>query len=124
MKLEEAIKIFRLFSDPKRLKIFLLLLDSELCVCEMMDILKVEQSLLSHQLKVLRDAGLIESRRHGRWIFYGVPPKRQQQLRPLFEAWLKDEIARSRKQGQMVKEKRSGHAISREKRSSENQNSR
>ncbi|MCI4446248.1 MAG: winged helix-turn-helix transcriptional regulator [Candidatus Aminicenantes bacterium] len=106
MKLEEAVKIFKVFSDPKRLRIFLLLLDSELCVCELMDILKVEQSLLSHQLKILREAGLADIRRRGRWVFYYVPAQRKKQLSPLVEAWLKEELAQARKQGKLVKEKK------------------
>ncbi|MBC7362213.1 MAG: winged helix-turn-helix transcriptional regulator [Candidatus Aminicenantes bacterium] len=106
MKLEEAVKIFKVFSDPKRLRIFLLLLDSELCVCELMDILKVEQSLLSHQLKIMREAGLAETRRRGRWVFYYVPEKRRQELSQLFEAWLKEELIQARKRSKMVKDKK------------------
>ncbi len=58
--MKEAIKIFKALSDPTRLRILLLLLKRNLCVCELMFILKMEQSRLSHQLKILKDADLVE----------------------------------------------------------------
>ncbi|MDI6698661.1 MAG: metalloregulator ArsR/SmtB family transcription factor [Candidatus Saccharicenans sp.] len=93
MKLAEAVRVFRVFSDRTRLRIFLLLLDSELCVGELMALLQMEQSLLSHQLKVMRRAGLVEARRSGRWIFYQILPVYRKQLEPLLRAWLKEELA-------------------------------
>lgn len=106
MNLGKVVKIFKIFSDPTRLRIFLLLLDSELCVCELMSLFKMEQSLISHQLKIMREAGLVEARRQGRWVFYRVPQTRRQELAPLFEAWLKDELLRTRQQNKMVKDKK------------------
>jgi ArsR family transcriptional regulator, arsenate/arsenite/antimonite-responsive transcriptional repressor len=44
----------------------------ESCVCELTDVLQTEQSRLSFQLKVLRDAGLIHDRPEGRWIYYSI----------------------------------------------------
>lgn len=93
MKLDEALGIFRAFSDRTRLRIFLLLLDSELCVGELMALLKIEQSLISHQLRGLRQAGLVEARRSGRWIYYRIPAGCRKQLEPAFREWFREELA-------------------------------
>lgn len=78
MLMEPVLKKMKALSDPTRLRIMLLLLEQELCVCELETVLSVEQSRLSHALRLLRDAGLIDERREGRWVFYkaseGVSP--------------------------------------------------
>lgn len=106
MKLDEVLRIFRIFSDRTRLRIFLLFLDAELCVGELMAILQLEQSLISHQLGIMRQAGLIEARRNGRWVFYRISPGRRKQLEPLFRDWLKEELAVSGHKVRTVKEKK------------------
>jgi ArsR family transcriptional regulator, arsenate/arsenite/antimonite-responsive transcriptional repressor len=63
---------FHALSEPLRLSILELLLDRELCVCDICDRLKVSQSKLSFHLKTLKDAGLIRSRQEGRWIYYSL----------------------------------------------------
>jgi len=60
----------RVLADEARLRILGLLADRELCVCEMVGVLKLSQPLVSHHLRVLRDAGLLSSRRRGKWIYY------------------------------------------------------
>jgi DNA-binding transcriptional ArsR family regulator len=63
----------RLLGEENRLRIFSLLARSEMCVCEIEDATGLSQSLVSNHLAVLRNAGLVESRRDdedGRWIFY------------------------------------------------------
>ena len=73
--METTIKIFKALSDEARLRIFLLFIHSEeLCVCELVNILKIEQSRISHSIRILREAGLIVSRREGRWIIYSINP--------------------------------------------------
>ncbi len=93
MKVDQAVGVFRVFSDRTRLRIFLLLLDAELCVREMMALLKTEQSLLSHQLQIMRQAGLVEFRRNGRWIYYRILPACRKQLEPVFREWFREELA-------------------------------
>jgi len=72
--MEEYIKIFSALSDQTRLRIYLILAEGELCVCELTCALDMEQSRISHNLKVLKEAGLISSRRIGKWMFYSIPP--------------------------------------------------
>jgi ArsR family transcriptional regulator len=72
MPINDIVKIFRALSDPTRLRIMLLLRRRDLCVCELMYILRMEQSRVSHHMRVLRDAGIAEDVREGRWIIYRI----------------------------------------------------
>ena len=73
--MEAAIKMFKALSDETRLRIYLLLLQGELCVCELVNILNMEQSRISHSVRILKEAGLVVNRREGKWIIYAVNPK-------------------------------------------------
>ena len=73
--MEETIKMFKALSDETRLRIYLLLLQSELCVCELVNILSIEQSRISHSVRILKEAGLVVNRREGKWIIYEVNPE-------------------------------------------------
>jgi len=68
------IKMLSALADETRLRMYLLLSKNELCVCELMMILHMEQSRISHCLRVLKEAGLVESRREGKWIVYFENP--------------------------------------------------
>ncbi|MEC4851355.1 MAG: metalloregulator ArsR/SmtB family transcription factor [Jaaginema sp. PMC 1079.18] len=61
---------FRALGDPLRLQILDLLRSQELCVCELCEKLNTSQSKLSFHLKTLKDAGLVQARQEGRWIYY------------------------------------------------------
>ena len=66
---------FKALSDPNRLRIFAELMAGDSCNCELKDNLDLAPNLLSHHLKVLEKAGLVDSRRDvidGRWIYYAV----------------------------------------------------
>jgi len=73
--MRQVIKVFKALSDPTRLCILMLLLQRELCVCELVFTLKMEQSRVSYQLRVLRDADLVEDIREGKWTKYRIPEK-------------------------------------------------
>lgn len=62
--------LFKLFGDTTRIKILYSLFESELCVCAIAELLKMEQSAISHQLKILKDAKLVGCRRDGRTNVY------------------------------------------------------
>ncbi len=76
---DNKIKIISSFlaslANPLRLRLFRLLLEDDFCVCELQILLKVEQSRLSHQLRLLRLYGLIEAVEEGRWSVYKVSPE-------------------------------------------------
>jgi len=62
--------LFKLFGDSTRMKILYGLLSAELCVCAVAELLHMEQSAVSHQLKKLKQADLVRCRREGRTIVY------------------------------------------------------
>lgn len=62
--------LFKVFGDTTRIKILYALFESELCVCAIADLLKMNQSAISHQLKVLKDNNLVANRREGKTIYY------------------------------------------------------
>lgn len=64
--------IFKTLSDPTRLRILRLLLDAgtEICVCELVDSLEEPQYNISKHVNALKAAGLLESRKDGRWVYY------------------------------------------------------
>lgn len=64
---------FKLLADPSRLRIIYALLEgSELCVSDLAGLAEVSESATSHQLRQLRLAGLVRSRKQGRKVFYRV----------------------------------------------------
>ncbi len=67
---KKAVALFHALSDETRLELLDRLKDGEQCVCELTDAMKAAQSRLSFHLKVLKDAGLVEDRREGRWMYY------------------------------------------------------
>lgn len=63
---------FKVFGDSTRIKIIYLLLKSELCVCDIAEILSMSQSAISHQLRTLRDAKLVKYRKEGKTVYYSL----------------------------------------------------
>lgn len=68
--------MFRAFSDPTRLRILHLLRSGELCVCDLVEILKVPQPTASRHLGYLKRAGLITAQKKGYWTYYTLMPSR------------------------------------------------
>ncbi len=65
---------FKALGEPTRLRILAHLQAGEACVCDVQEAIAIPANLLSHHLKVLREAGLISGTRRGRWIDYRVEP--------------------------------------------------
>jgi ArsR family transcriptional regulator len=102
LKMKQTVKIFKSLSDPTRLRILFLLLQHELCVCELTYILEMEQSRISHQLRVLRNADLLEDIRDGKWIIYRISEKKKKDLKLIFDRIIGKDLANSE---EMTKEK-------------------
>ena len=69
---------FGVLADPTRLRLLSLIAAAgEACAaCDLVEPLGVSQPTVSHHLKVLREAGLVESRKEGRWVYYRPVPER------------------------------------------------
>ena len=73
---------FKALSEPARVAIVNRLASSgEACVCELVDVLELAQPTVSHHLRVLREAGLIEQERRGTWMYYHLVPSAIEALR-------------------------------------------
>lgn len=63
---------FKVFADTTRIKMLYVLLCSEMCVCDLAQILNMTQSAISHQLRLLKQMDLVKNRRDGKTIFYSL----------------------------------------------------
>ena len=96
---EAVIAMLRALADPNRLRIFDFLMQGDSCNCELNENLGLPPNLLSHHLRVLREAGLITSRRDavdGRWIYYAVNRAAIQHWRTWFSWFLDPERVQER----------------------------
>lgn len=73
--MKHSARIFKALSDETRLRILKMLEQRPLCVCEIQYVLKGSQPNISHHLKTLADAGLVESKKDGLWVDYRLPDK-------------------------------------------------
>lgn len=71
-QLYDLAELYKIFGDSTRIKILYVLLESEMCVCDISTLLGASQSAVSHQLKILRQADLIKPRRDGKTVFYSL----------------------------------------------------
>ena len=65
-------ELFRIFGDSTRIRILYVLFEAEMCVCDIAALLGMTQSAISHQLKALKNARLVKSRRDGKTVFYSL----------------------------------------------------
>lgn len=65
-------ELFKVFGDTTRIKILYLLHESELCVCDIAQLLGMSQSAVSHQLRTLKNSKLVQFRRAGKTVFYSL----------------------------------------------------
>lgn len=70
--IQEQVKVFKAFSDEKRLMILEKLKGGELCACDLLEDMEIGQSTLSHHMKILTDAGIVNGRKEGKWTHYSI----------------------------------------------------
>ena len=70
--LYDLAELFKVFGDSTRIKILYVLFESEMCVCDIAQILQMSQSAISHQLRLLKASKLVKFRREGKTIFYSL----------------------------------------------------
>ncbi len=84
---ERLAATFKALADPTRVAIVSRLACGEdCCVCDLTDAFELSQPTVSHHLRVLRDAGLIEAERRGTWAYYRLVPEAIERLRDVFAA--------------------------------------
>ncbi|MBQ4087276.1 MAG: helix-turn-helix transcriptional regulator [Clostridia bacterium] len=70
--LYDLAELYKVFGDTTRIKILYVLFEQEMCVCDIAQILNMTMSAISHQLRVLKQAGLVKYRRDGKTVFYSL----------------------------------------------------
>ena len=83
----ELARILKALADPARLRLLSLVLshvDGEACVCDLVPSLDLSQPTVSHHLKVLHEAGLLDREKRGVWVFYRARPEAMSALGELF----------------------------------------
>ena len=84
---DQLSRVLKALADPVRLRLLSLIgahAGGEACVCELVDRFDLSQPTISHHLKVLREAGLIDAERRGTWVYYRALPGVLEQLAGLF----------------------------------------
>lgn len=79
-EIESLSNMFKLFADNTRLRIICSILNTELCVCDLCELLELNQSTVSHQLQILRNAKLVKYRREGKQIYYSLQDEHIEQI--------------------------------------------
>ena len=70
--MKKTANIFKALSDETRLRVVKLLQERELCVCELIQVLNMSQPRISRHLSVLKNAGIVDDRREGKWVYYSL----------------------------------------------------
>lgn len=78
--LDELAQFFKVFGETSRLKILSALYLSELCVCDLVDSLGMNQPAVSHQLRVLRAAKIVKARKQGKHVYYSLDDNHVREL--------------------------------------------
>lgn len=85
---EENSKIFKALSDAKRLKILDIIHNEEKCACVLLEKLDLTQSGLSYHMRILTEAGVVNSRQDGKWTHYSINEKGLQKAKKILDNYL------------------------------------
>lgn len=91
--LDPLLAITRALADPTRLRILLALRRRELCACQITELFGLAPSTMSKHFGLLRQAGLVQSRKTGRWVFYRLPDGPPPPLTREALAWVRQALA-------------------------------
>lgn len=92
----EILNITRALSDETRVRVLMMLSGGELCLCQIIEILKLAPSTVSKHMSILRQAGLVETRKEGRWIYYRLTDSKNRPANEILK-WLKKHLENDRK---------------------------
>jgi ArsR family transcriptional regulator len=70
--LDSIVCFFSVFADPTRVRMLSALAISEMCVTDLSHVLEINQTTISHQLRLLKNLGIVKCERHGKVIFYSL----------------------------------------------------
>lgn len=73
--MQDFLSITKALSDENRVRVLMALSSGELCVCQVIELLKLAPSTVSKHMSILKQARLIESNKNGKWVYYRLPDK-------------------------------------------------
>lgn len=79
-EMEHVAELFKLCGDPTRVGILCALSRHELCVCEIASVLSMSSSAVSHQLRLLKQTGIIQAHRKGKSVLYSIVDKHIEEI--------------------------------------------
>jgi len=82
-------QIAKALADENRVRILMSLDNSELCVCQIIHLLRLAPSTVSKHISILYQAGLVDSRKEGRWVYYRLPDKKASPLASAAIDWMR-----------------------------------
>ena len=91
-KISGFLRLSRALSDENRVRILMCLQDGELCLCQIINLLGLAPSTVSKHMAVLRDAGLLESRKDGRWHSYRMMDREASSVTRSTILWMVDAL--------------------------------
>ena len=91
--MREFMNLTKALSDEKRVRVLMVLGSGELCVCQITELFGLAPSTISKHLSILYQAGLVESRKEGRWIYYQLPGKGAPIAVRATLAWIRKSLA-------------------------------
>ncbi len=89
--MREVLAITNALADESRVRALMALTGGQLCVCQIAELLQLAPSTVSKHLSILRQGGLVESQKKGRWIFYSLPSEPDPAARQSIE-WLRESL--------------------------------
>jgi DNA-binding transcriptional ArsR family regulator len=95
--MNQLLAITNALSDEGRVRTLAACFDGELCVCQITELLQLAPSTVSKHLSILKQAGLVETRKDGRWIYYRLPGEEATEPARMALSWLRDCISRDKR---------------------------
>jgi DNA-binding transcriptional ArsR family regulator len=95
MTMRELLDITKAMADGNRLRVLMALTGGELCVCQIVELLQLAPSTVSKHMSILRQAGLVEGRKDGRWMYYRLPGRGASKAAREAVAWVRRGLAES-----------------------------
>jgi len=91
--MQRVLNVTKALADGNRLRILMALQDGELCVCQIIELLDLAPSTVSKHMYILRQAGLVEARKEGRWMYYRLAGRNAE--KPIREvlSWVQRHVA-------------------------------
>jgi len=93
--MREVLDITKALADGNRLRVLMALGGGELCVCQIVELLRLAPSTVSKHMSILRQARLVEGRKDGRWMYYRLPGRGAPKAGKDAIAWIRRHLAES-----------------------------